>query len=68
MNVPAGFFVGRRDIEHPSRQGARQPNAHAYFGLTPKKYQSGEADRDGGVSKVGDGCANPCFLKRSISC
>lgn len=26
----------------------------AYFGLTPKKYQSGETDRDGGVSKVGD--------------
>ena len=26
----------------------------AYFGLTPKKYQSGETHRDGGVSKVGD--------------
>lgn len=24
----------------------------AYFGLTPKKYQSGETDWDGGVSKV----------------
>lgn len=26
----------------------------AYFGLTPKKYQSGETDIDGGVSRVGD--------------
>jgi transposase len=26
----------------------------AHFGLTPKKYQSGETDVDGGVSKVGD--------------
>ena len=26
----------------------------AYFGLTPKKYQSGETDWDGSVSKVGD--------------
>ncbi len=26
----------------------------AYFGLTPEKYQSGETNRDGGVSKVGD--------------
>ena len=30
------------------------PGVGAYFGLTPKKYQSGETDRDGGVSKVGD--------------
>ena len=26
----------------------------AHFGLTPKKYQSGETDVTGGVSKVGD--------------
>ena len=26
----------------------------AHFGLTPKKYQSGEADVTGGISKVGD--------------
>jgi transposase len=26
----------------------------AHFGLTPKKYQSGETDRCGGISKIGD--------------
>ena len=26
----------------------------AHFGLTPKRYQSGEADVSGGISKVGD--------------
>jgi len=26
----------------------------AYFGMTPKKYQSGETDRSGGISKIGD--------------
>ena len=26
----------------------------AHFGLTPKKYQSGEIDVTGGISKVGD--------------
>jgi len=26
----------------------------AHFGLTPKKYQSGETDRSGGISKIGD--------------
>lgn len=43
------------------RSAADDPNGFgrsntvgAYFGLTPKKYQSGETDRDGGVSKVGD--------------
>ena len=27
----------------------------AYFGLTPKKYQSGETDVTGRISKIGDG-------------
>jgi transposase len=26
----------------------------AHFGLTPKKYQSGETDRTGRISKIGD--------------
>jgi transposase len=29
-------------------------NVGAYFGLTPKKYQSGETDVDGRISKIGD--------------
>ena len=28
--------------------------AGAHFGLTPKRYQSGETDRSGRISKIGD--------------
>lgn len=43
----------RSAADDPSRFG-KSAATGAYFGLTPKKYQSGETDRDGGVSKVGD--------------
>lgn len=43
----------RSAVDDPSRFG-KSSTIGAYFGLTPKKYQSGETDRDGGVSKVGD--------------
>jgi len=43
----------RSAIDDPTRFG-KSSTVGAYFGLTPKKYQSGETDRDGGVSKVGD--------------
>jgi transposase len=40
-------------IDDPARFGAsRQVGAH--FGLTPKRYQSGETDVTGRISKVGD--------------
>jgi transposase len=41
-------------IDHPARfRRSRAVGAH--FGLIPKKYQSGETDVTGGISKVGDG-------------
>jgi transposase len=41
-------------IDDPARfRRSRAVGAH--FGLTPKKYQSGETDVTGGISKVGDG-------------
>lgn len=43
----------RSAVDNPTRF-AKSSTVGAYFGLTPKKYQSGETDRDGGVSKVGD--------------
>jgi transposase len=43
----------RSAVDDPARFG-RSRTVGAYFGLTPKKYQSGETDRDGGVTKVGD--------------
>jgi transposase len=40
-------------VDDPSRF-RRSRNVGAHFGLTPKKYQSGETDVAAGISKVGD--------------
>jgi transposase len=40
-------------IDDPHRF-ARSKAVGAHFGLTPRKYQSGEVDRTGRISKVGD--------------
>lgn len=40
-------------VDKPERF-ARSKAVGAYFGLTPKKYQSGETDITGAVSRVGD--------------
>ena len=41
-------------IDDPSRfRSSKAVGAH--FGLTPKKYQSGETDMTGRISKIGDG-------------
>jgi transposase len=40
-------------IDDPARfKSSKQAGSH--FGLTPKKYQSGETDRSGRISKIGD--------------
>lgn len=43
----------RSAVDDPSRF-AKSQTVGAYFGLTPKKYQSGETNLDGGISRVGD--------------
>jgi transposase len=40
-------------IDDPARFTSSKA-AGAHFGLTPKKYQSGETDRTGRISKIGD--------------
>ena len=40
-------------IDDPARFGSSK-QAGAHFGLTPKKYQSGQTNRDGRISKIGD--------------
>jgi transposase len=40
-------------VDDPARFG-RSRAVGAHFGLTPKKYQSGQTDVTGGISKVGD--------------
>jgi transposase len=52
----------RSAVDDPSRFG-KSGATGAYFGLTPKKYQSGETDRDGGVSKVGDGMVRTALFE-----
>jgi transposase len=57
MSVPGvGALVAltyRAAVDDPGRfRSSKAVGAH--FGLTPKKYQSGETDLDGGISKVGD--------------
>jgi transposase len=57
MTVPGvGAVVAmtfRSAIDQPDRF-AKSKAVGAHFGLTPKKYQSGEIDRTGRISKVGD--------------
>jgi transposase len=57
MSVPAvGPIVGltyAAAIDDPARFKSSK-RAGAHFGLTPKKYQSGETDRTGRISKIGD--------------
>jgi transposase len=43
----------RSAVDDPGRFG-KSRTVGAYFGLTPRKYQSGETDRTGAISKVGD--------------
>jgi transposase len=57
MSVPAvGTIVAltyASAIDDPARfRSSKQAGAH--FGLTPKKYQSGETDYTGRISKIGD--------------
>ena len=40
-------------VDDPARFKSSK-KAGSHFGLTPKKYQSGETDRSGRISKIGD--------------
>ena len=57
MTVPGvGALVAvtfKTAVDDPGRFSSSKA-VGAHFGLTPKKYQSGETDVTGGVSKVGD--------------
>jgi transposase len=57
MTIPGvGAVVAmtfRSAIDQPERF-AKSKAVGAHFGLTPRKYQSGEIDRSGRISKVGD--------------
>ena len=53
-------------IDDPGRfRSSKAVGAH--FGLTPKKYQSGETDVTGRISKIGDGACAPPSTRRPTS-
>jgi len=49
--VVLGYMTG---VETPARF-TRSSSVGAFFGMTPRRYQSGEVDQAGRVSKCGDG-------------
>ena len=51
---PVTALTYRATIDDATRF-QRSRSLGAYLGLTPKRYQSGEVDRVGRISKVGDG-------------
>jgi transposase len=53
-------------IDDPARF-ARPDRAAAYLGLTPKRWQSGELDRQGGISKAGNSMARHLLYEAANS-
>lgn len=52
-------------VEKPERfRNARAVGAH--FGLTPRKYQSGEIDRSGRISRCGDSLARTLMYEAAV--
>jgi transposase len=51
---PVTALTYRATIDDPKRF-RRSRSVGAYLGLTPRRYQSGEVDRAGRITKVGDG-------------
>src|SRR3954451_11024767 len=52
-------------VEEPNRF-ARSRAVGAHLGLTPRRYQSGEIDRSGHISRCGDGLARTLMYEAAI--
>ncbi len=52
-------------IENPNRF-SRSRAVGAHLGLTPRRYQSGEIDRSGHISRCGDGLARTLMYEAAI--
>jgi transposase len=59
---PVVSLAFRCTIDDPQRF-ARARDVGAYLGLTPKRYQSGELDLSGRISKCGDGFMRTCLYE-----
>lgn len=66
MTVPGvGAIVAmtfRAAVDDPARFRSSK-SVGACFGLTPRRYQSGETDRSGGISKAGDGSVRAALFE-----
>ena len=54
----------RAGVDDPARF-AKSKSAGAFFGLTPKRYQSGEMDDTGGITPA---CVWPCTTRQTRCC
>ena len=52
-------------VENPSRF-SRSRAVGAHLGLTPRRYQSGETDRSGHISRCGDGLARTLMYEAAV--
>lgn len=70
MTVPGvGAIVGltfRATVDDPTRF-RRSRTVGAHFGLTPRRYQSGETDRVGRISKCGDELTRTMLYEAAIA-
>jgi transposase len=62
--ITAACFVSV--VDDPERF-ARADQVAAYLGLTPRRWQSGEVDRQGGISKAGHGMARHLLYEAANS-
>ena len=53
-------------IDDPARF-ARSRDMGPHFGLTPRKYASGEIDRNGSITKAGDGAVREALVHAALS-
>jgi transposase len=53
-------------IDDPGRF-ARSRDIGPHFGLTPRKYASGEIDRNGSITKAGDGAVREALVQAALS-
>ena len=59
---PVTALAFRSTIDEPNRF-KRARDVGPYLGLTPRRYQSGETDRQGGISKCGDRFTRTCLYE-----
>lgn len=62
--VTAAAFVSA--VDDPARF-QKSKNVGAYFGLSPRRYQSGEVDVNTGISKCGDGLVRTYLYEAATS-